>query len=60
MSGMKIIIGTGYLQHPSGMAEGHDVEAVTEFIVNDVGGGNGRDHGRIIEEMAPARLYVRS
>jgi phosphotriesterase-related protein len=41
MSGMKIIMGTGfYLQHthPEWL-KAMDVEAVTEFIVNDCGGG---------------------
>jgi len=41
MSGMKIIMGTGfYLQHthPEWL-KAMDVDAVTEFIVNDVGGG---------------------
>lgn len=41
MSGMKIIMGTGfYLEHthPEWL-KGMDLDAVTEFIVNDVGGG---------------------
>ena len=41
MSGMKIIMGTGfYLQHthPEWLKD-MDVDAVTKFIVNDVGGG---------------------
>jgi phosphotriesterase-related protein len=41
MSGLKIIMGTGfYLQHthPEWL-KAMDVDAVTEFIVNDVGGG---------------------
>ncbi|MFT4184283.1 MAG: phosphotriesterase [Rhizobium sp.] len=41
MSGMKIIMGTGfYLEHTHpDWLKGMDVDAVTEFIVNDVGGG---------------------
>lgn len=41
MSGLKIVMGTGfYLQHthPEWL-KAMDVDAVTEFIVNDVGGG---------------------
>src|ERR1700712_5439288 len=41
MSGMKIIMGTGfYLQHTHpAWLKAMDVDEVTEFIVNDVGGG---------------------
>ena len=41
MSGLKIVMGTGfYLEHthPEWL-KAMDVEAVTEFIVNEVGGG---------------------
>ena len=50
MAGLKIVMGSGfYLQHthPEWLKD-MDVDAVTEFIVNDVGGGEtpARDHGR--------------